>query len=48
VVAGEVMKVINKFDIKHSRVLAYITDNVAYMTKAFTLFSGKNVQMTIP
>ena len=40
VVAAEVMRVINKFDVKHSRVLAYITDNVAYMTKSFTLFSA--------
>ena len=40
IVAAEVMRVINKFDIKHDRVLAYITDNVAYMSKSFTLFSA--------
>ena len=41
VVAGEIMKVINKYDLKHDRIIAYVSDNVSYMSKAFTLFSCK-------
>lgn len=40
VVAAEVMKVVNKFNIPHSNILAFVADNVSYMSKAFTLFSA--------
>ena len=40
VVAREVIKIIDAFNIPHENVIAYVCDNVAYMSKAFTLFSA--------
>ena len=47
IIAAEVMKVVDKFDINHNDVIAYVADNVAYMSKAFTLFSGKKFNIII-
>ena len=44
IIAAEVMKVLNKFEINHNDVIAYVSDNVS---KAFTLFSGKKYFSTL-
>ena len=44
IIAAEVMKVLNKFEINHNDVIAYVLDNVS---KAFTLFSGKKYFSTL-
>ena len=39
VVARETIRVIDKFDIHHDKIISYVCDNVAYMSKAFTIIS---------
>ena len=38
VVAREVIKVVDSYKIPHHKIIGYVCDNVAYMSKVFTLF----------
>ena len=48
IIAAEVMKVVNKFEINHNDVIAYVSDSVAFTSKASVLICEGSTATSIP